>query len=367
MPGDRDHPLGGPEKGTPQSPLLRLKNLSKTFADIKVLNALRLDVAPGEVHAIVGQNGSGKSTIVKLLAGYHHADPGAEFWYREEPVHQDELSRKLRFVHQDLGLVSELSAVENLALRQALIGVPRRRRRRDHEILEAQELLRSLGLLAFDVTRPLAEASILQRTIVAIACALRGWDSEAGGILVLDEPTAVMPPKEADIVLKVARDLSEAGAGVIHVSHRLDEIFEVSDRVTILRNGQHVRTCSTAGITKAEMVQLMVGADINPDYRYSRPSQVGARRPVLEAEGVAGRYLHSASFALHESEILGVVGLPDSGRDELPWLLGDRSGAAIGGRVRESGHSGDWVELAHRQVSKVALLPVGCENLDRRC
>jgi ribose transport system ATP-binding protein len=339
------------------APVLDVRNLSKTFAGTKALDGLNFSLMPGEIHAVVGQNGSGKSTLIKVLAGFHRADGGANFALNGDDAHADQVSDALRFVHQDLGLIAELSAAENLALRGtfAAHGLTGFRRQR-WEAGETRRLLRPFGLGYFDVTRPVAETSMVERTIVALAAAVGDWHPTERGVLVLDEPTAVLPPKEARLLLDLVKEIRATGASVIYVSHRLDEVVEISDRVTILRNGRRVATRPSAQTSKAELIQLMVGADVDPDFSLERaPDDIGAA--VLEAEGIAGRFLKDASFKVHEREVLGIVGLPDSGRDELPRLLADGPSLASGGRVRLQSGGNQWSDLTTWRHPGIVLLP----------
>ena len=230
-----------------QRTLLRVTGVSKTFPGTKALDDVDFDVRAGEVHALVGHNGSGKSTLIKVLSGYHSPDPGALAWLDGEPVDIAELGHgthghagRLSFVHQDLGLVLELNAIDNLALHG---GFARTRfgRVKWREQARAGASADGTVRLDFDIHQPLSKATPVERTIVAIAAALQGW-SDAGGVLVLDEPTAVLPPGEVGRLFKIVRDLRRRGAGILYVSHRLDEIFELCDRVTVLRNGREVAT-----------------------------------------------------------------------------------------------------------------------------
>lgn len=341
----------------PDRPLLRVENLSKTFGATRVLNSVTMEVRAGSVHSLIGQNGSGKSTLVKLLSGYHHADNGARYWYEGESCAAEYVGKQLRFVHQNLGLVAELSAIENLALRAALPRTTsgRRTKRRD-ERAQAIELLARLGLPELDVTRPLASATVVERTVVAIAAALAGWIDDRSGVLVLDEPTAVMAPRETNRLLSVIRDLRDAGTGIIYVSHRLDELFEISNEVTVLRNGNLVATRPINELDPAELVRLMVGSDIEPHRRFLAQSQTGEREPVLVAQGVAGTRLRGVDLTLGRGEIVGIAGLPDSGRDELPRLLTDQARRATGGRIRTA-HTRTWSPLKRWRKPNTVLLP----------
>jgi ABC-type sugar transport system ATPase subunit len=162
-----------------------------------------------------------------------------------------------------------------------------------------------------DVRRPLAEATPVERTIVAIAAALQGWDPR-GGVLVLDEPTAVLPPSEVGHLFGIVRDLRAQGAAVLYVSHRLEEIFELADRVTVLRAGVKIETRDVAGLTEQQLVELMLGAGVEADYRAPLPEP--RHDVVLEVAGLTGRYLRGASFTLAKGEVL-VMCEPTAGVD----------------------------------------------------
>jgi ribose transport system ATP-binding protein len=164
----------------------------------------------------------------------------------------------------------------------------------------------------------------------------------------------VLPPGEVGRLFAIVRDLKARGAGVLYVSHRLDEIFELCDCVTVLRNGVRVATEPVAGLTKGRLVHLMLGVEMEPDYRAPVPEEVSSK-PVLEVKNLAGVYLRDANFTLYEGEVLGIAGLPDSGRDELPRLLTDRPDHAYGGSVRFSG--GEWTGIGHWTGEGLALLP----------
>lgn len=341
--------------------LLRVENLSKTFPGTRALTDVGLDIRPGEVHALLGHNGSGKSTLIKVLSGYHHPDPGARLFLDGRPMHFGALVRgrhsragQISFVHQNLGLVLELNAIDNLALHGGFARTRLGRVRWREQARIARRLMAPFAV-DFDVTMPLSKVTPVERTIVAIAAALQGWDGD-GGVLVLDEPTAVLPPGEVDRLFAIVDDLRARGAGILYVSHRLDEVFRLADRVTVLRNGRKVITRDVAGLTKSQLVHLMLGMEMEPDYRAAVPDEVGARR-LLEARNVSGTYLRDVSFTLHEGEVLGIAGLPDSGRDELPRVLTDMRRLATGGSVRLGGESGSWTPLTGWRDTSVALLP----------
>jgi len=335
--------------------VLRLAHLSKTFPGTKALDDVSLDIADGEIHALVGQNGSGKSTLIKVLAGYHRADPGASALLDGQPFSLHDTSGQrhdqLRFVHQDLGLVLEFSSCENLALLGGFVlnqvhGVRWREQAR-----QARLLLEPFGL-DLDVNQPLAAATPVQRTVVAIAAALAGWDG-GRGVLVLDEPTAVLPPAEVDRLLEIIEGIRSRGTAILYVSHRLDEVFRVADRVTVLRGGRAVATRSVAGLDKQALAELMVGADVDAGYRAGL--DVADERPVvLRARNVTGRFLAGVDMELHAGEVLGVAGLPGSGRSELPYaIVGSLKGAS--GEIRLD--DGRWEPLRKATSFDIPLVP----------
>jgi ABC-type sugar transport system ATPase subunit len=236
-----------PESGSgAQTPVLRIEHLSKTFPGTKALDDVALEVAEGEIHALVGQNGSGKSTLIKVLAGYHQADPGSHVWLNGEEFDvaktTDARHNRLRFVHQDLGLFLELSAVDNLALRGGFLLDPTHRVKWKAQAELTRTLLAPFDL-DLDVNRPMSEATPVQRTIVAIAAALAGWEG-GPGVLVLDEPTAVLPPSDVERLLEIVERVRSRGTSIVYVSHRLDEVFRVADTVTVLRGGKLIVTVS---------------------------------------------------------------------------------------------------------------------------
>jgi ABC-type sugar transport system ATPase subunit len=216
----------------------------------------------------------------------------------------------------------------------------------------ANELLYPFGL-DLDVTLPLSKASPVERTLVAIVAALQGWDDK-DGVLVLDEPTAVLPPDEVNRLFRIIRQVRARGSGVLYVSHRLDEVVGLCDRVTVLRGGKKVCTRPVAGLSKRELVHMMLGVEMEPDYQAPIPEKVD-EQTVLEVKGLAGTYLRGAAFSLHRGEVLGIAGLPDSGRDELPRLLTDRRMHARAGMVRCG--TGDWTAVNRWDAGGVVLLP----------
>ncbi|CAM5707652.1 Sugar ABC transporter ATP-binding protein OS=Streptomyces alboniger OX=132473 GN=CP975_27910 PE=4 SV=1 [Streptomyces alboniger] len=275
------------------SPVLSITGLSKRFGGTQALRDVDLDIAQGEIHALVGPNGSGKSTLIKILAGYHQADAGAEARLDGEPFDLGSDHDRLRFVHQELGLVGELSAMDNLALSRGFarsrLGNIRWREQEQRTV----ELVHRFGL-DIDVRRPLVDATPVQRTVVAIAAALQGWEADQG-LLVLDEPTAVLPPGEVGKLLDIVREVRRGGASVLYVSHRLDEIFQVADRVTVIRGGRRIATRPVRGLTPQSLASLMAGEAT--ERSAERPKVSATSRPgelALEARELTGGPLRGA-------------------------------------------------------------------------
>ncbi|HEY2936296.1 MAG TPA: sugar ABC transporter ATP-binding protein [Gaiellaceae bacterium] len=341
-----------------EEPIFRVQHLSKTFPGTRALVDVSLDVRAAEIHALVGQNGSGKSTLIKVLAGYHSPDPGASAEFDGEVLHlghAGETDERLRFVHQDLGLVLELSAMENLALRGGF------RRSRSGRVSWREQAAETRSVLArfgveLDIHRPLSEATPVERTVVAVAAALQGWHG-GRGLLVLDEPTAVLPHDEVERLFGFVREVRRAGTSVIYVSHRLDEIFELADRVTILRGGRLVATVPVTDVDTARLAALMVGEEVDPDYR----APVGTRPDapvVLEVRDVHGRWLRGAGLDVHRGEILGIAGLAGAGVQELPYAIcGAASDGVVSGRIRLPQRSGAWTEISAAADLGIPLLP----------
>ncbi|HEV3055489.1 MAG TPA: sugar ABC transporter ATP-binding protein [Solirubrobacteraceae bacterium] len=342
-------------RGQRGAPALRVERLSKTFPGTRALIDASIEIRAGEVHALVGQNGSGKSTLIKTLAGYHTPDPGAVAELAGEPFALGHtVPDGLRFVHQDLGLVLELNAMDNLALRGDFIRGFGGRVRWADQIEETYRILERFDV-ELDIHRPLAEASPVQRTVVAIAGALRNWQG-GGGVLVLDEPTAVLPHDEVERLLAMVREVRRSGTSVLYVSHRLDEIFEIADRVTVLRAGRVVQTLPVSDVDQRGLAQLMVGADVDPDYR----APVAARPDspvVLELRDIRARRLHGLNLDVHRGEILGVAGLAGDGVNDLPYVIAGYPRHPTAGRIRLPQRSSGWTDVADAHRLGIPLVP----------
>jgi ABC-type sugar transport system ATPase subunit len=333
-------PTASAGRGDPvdrESPLLSVRGISKTFAGTKALDDISFDLYRGEILAIVGQNGSGKSTLVKVLAGVHQADPGGRvevFDAQGHSARRREARREhLHFIHQDLGLIEPLSTTENLDLARPLGPRDLLPGRRRGEHARAAQLVQRTGA-SIDVRAPIARLSPAERTIVALARAMNGWH-RPDGILVLDEPTASFHSSEADRLFDAIRQVAGAGAGVLFISHRLDEVRAIADRVMVLRDGRSVFECPAHEADDASLVRAIVGSDLN-EHRQDNATSMGEVR--LRVTDLSGYRLSGLSFSVRAGEILGVNGVLGSGREELgPLLFGALSRRA--GNVEVDGIS----------------------------
>jgi ribose transport system ATP-binding protein len=323
----------------PEQPTaLETTGLVKRFGATLALDDLTLRVGPGEVRALLGENGSGKSTLIKILSGYHVPDAGTVRVRGSElsaGSPESSAARGLRFVHQNLGLVRSLTVAENLCLAGGYamrFGTIQERKTR----AAVREELARLGL-DLDPKRRVDELSPAEQTGVATARALRGIaGQEPGGgaaVLVLDEPTANLPEGEVNRLLDIVRSVAASGTAVIYVTHRLEEVTEIADSVTILRDGREVLT--TAGnVNQRSMLHHMLGLELEKtDARATPPPPSStAGEPLLSVDGLVGERLGGITLQVAPGEIVGVSGITGSGREEL---AGSVFGAVerLGGRV----------------------------------
>ena len=318
--------------GTPVRTVLSIRNLSKTFLGQRALSEVDFDLRAGEVHALLGQNGCGKSTLIKCLAGYHEPDPGAEFRLDDRllptPYQPADATRAgLVFVHQDLGLIPNLSVAENFAISRSFDTKPLRRIHWKAIATRAVGELRTLGH-DFDPRTPVGRLSVAEQTIVAIARALASAE-EGAKVLVLDEPTAALPDarrtvtagsrNEVDLLFAAVRKVVAGGVGVIYVSHKLHEIIELADRATTLRDGRLIGTVPMASVSERDLVKIIVGREVATLQRDRDPIATGER--LLQVNGLSGRRVRDMSFAVSRGEVIGVAGMLGSGRSELARLL----------------------------------------------
>jgi rhamnose transport system ATP-binding protein len=297
--------------------LLRATNISKSFAGVHALRHASFDLRPGEVHALVGENGAGKSTLIKIITGAHQPDEGTlEVGGRVIEENSPVISRSLGIaaIYQQPALFPDLTVAENIALGLEP-GGPWRPVRWGERRRRARDLLGRVGA-HIEPDAVVSDLSMPEQQLVEIARAL-GADAR---VLIMDEPTASLSEREVERLFRVVRDLRGRGVGIIYISHRLDELFQVADRVTVLRDGRAVDTRPMAGVDKGELIRLMVGREITAVFpkREVPPGDV-----VLELRGVGCREsgVRGVSFAVRAGEIVGLAGLVGAGRTELARVL----------------------------------------------
>ncbi len=312
-----------------QEDVLDIRSLSKSFPGQKALDGAHLTVRSGQIHALLGQNGSGKSTLIKLLAGIHRPDPGADVSLFGGERHYSGSGaidhRRIRVMHQDLGLVGSLNAVENLALGRGFHSDRVGRIRWSAERRRASELLAEFGV-DIDPRRPVAALAPYERSILGLARAMQDWDPR-GGLLILDEPTATLPAAGVARLFAAVRRVAARGAGILFVTHRLDEVFDLAHWVTVLRDGRTVASRSLDGLSKDALIELIIGRPIGE--LYTDPPTVLADTVML-ASNLWGEIVESFTLSLHRGEIVGIAGLVGSGREEIGPLLGGVTRRACG-------------------------------------
>ena len=292
--------------------VLELKNISKRFGGVEVLHGVSFGLRPGEVHALLGENGAGKSTLIKVITGIHQAD-GGEIYLNDKHVHfNDPLQARLAgiaAIYQELSLCPDLNVAENIFLGRQPTAVGGRI---DWRKLysEADRLLTSLGV-HLDLKAKARNLSIAQMQSVEIARAF----SLNARILIMDEPTSSLTLNEVAELFGLVRRLRSEGTAIIFISHRLEELFEVADRVTVLRDGSYVETRQVKDVTRDELVRLMVGRTISNLFpkQEVQPGEVALKVEHLSCAGI----FEDISFEIHKGEILGMAGLVGAGRTDV--------------------------------------------------
>jgi ribose transport system ATP-binding protein len=301
------------------APILEMRAISKTFPGVRALANVALSVRPGEIHALMGENGAGKSTLMKILSGAYIADPGGEILIDGSPVQIDgPLSAKahgIAVIYQELSLAPNLTVAENIYMGRE----PKARGFIDRAamVAGAQPVLVRLGA-TFRPTDLVADLSIAERQMVEIARAIHAH----ARILVMDEPTTALSSRETDRLFDLVRQLRAENLAIIYISHRMNEIYELADRVSVLRDGSYVGTLDRAALSAEALVKMMVGRDLSGFYKKDSSQHHAAGAVVLEVERYAdGRRVEDVSFSLRAGEVLGLAGLVGSGRTEVARLI----------------------------------------------
>ena len=291
--------------------ILRMKGITKSFSGVTVLDNVDFDLKKGEVHALLGENGAGKSTMMKILGGIYKPDSGELVLNGKTVVMSNPLvarSLGISFIHQEISLVEELTIAQNMFLgdepRKGKIFV-------DNKTIKkrAQKMLDELKL-NLDADQKIGTLSVAQQQMVEIAKAV----SFNAQIVIMDEPTAALTPSEVESLFKQIDILKEKNVSIIYISHRLEEIAVVADRLTVLRDGKYIGT-RPASISQEEIIQMMVGRELSD--MYAQNEKIGSDETIFEVKHFRNRRLKDVSIDLKRGEILGIAGLVGAGRTEL--------------------------------------------------
>ena len=290
--------------------LVQLVEISKTFPGVKALDHVSLDLRPGEVHALIGENGSGKSTLMKILSGVYMKDEGKVIVNGKEMNFQkprDAQDAGIAIIHQELNLCRHLTVAENIFLgREFQNGIFLDKK---HQIEEAQKILDRLEV-DLDPNSRVSELTVSKQQMVEIAKAI----SANANVVIMDEPTSALTIKEIDDLFSIIKVLRKQGKGIIYITHRLEELNAITDRITIIRDGQHIITTDFKNLSADDIIRYMVGRELKEKFpRIQMP--VG--KTIFEVKNLsAGKAVRDVSFTVREGEILGIAGLMGAGRTE---------------------------------------------------
>ena len=293
-----------------KTPILKMTNIVKEFPGVKALDGVNIELHEGKVMALMGENGAGKSTLMKILSGVYKKDGGEIFYQgKKEDIKgpKDATKKGIAIIHQELNLVNDLSIGENIFLGRE----PKKGFKIDFNKLhsDSEVLLKRLNI--DKSSRELVKnLSIGEKQMIEIAKAL----SLDAKIIIMDEPTDALTDKEADSLFKVINELKADNKAVVYISHRLKEIFEICDYITVLRDGKYVGQEEIANLTEDKMIEMMVGRKLTDQFPRL---EVEKGETILKLENVSNKFVNSISFEVKSGEILGIAGLMGAGRSEL--------------------------------------------------
>ncbi len=296
--------------------ILRLENITKSFPGVKALDSIKLCIKRGEIHALIGENGAGKSTLIKILAGIYHPDTGT-IYIDEVPITMDSVltSQKsgISVIHQELSLAENMTIMENIYLGR----IPRRKNglvddRKMYE--DTKRLLHTVGLDDLQPDEKVEKLSVAKQQMIEICRSL----STNCKILIMDEPTASLAAAEVETLIKLMKQLKEKGVTILFISHKLNEIYEVCERITVLRDGKYIGTETVEELSYDRLINMMVGREITNIFppHINKPGEV-----FFAVNDICSDKVRNVSFDLRKGEILGFYGLMGSGRSEIMRAL----------------------------------------------
>lgn len=299
------------KKETSNAPILELRNITKKFPGVTALSGVNLDIRPGEVHALVGENGAGKSTLIKVMTGFHQMNEGqllidgkqVNFTHPYQAIEAG-----IACIYQELSIVPQIDVAKNLFLGNWPVKGgfldSKTQYAAAEKVLERIHLEVSPKVMAGDL-------SIAQQQMIEIGRAL----TRNARIIIMDEPTSSLTDREADILMDLIRQLKEEGTSIIYISHKLDEVLAISDRITVLCDGRNVTTVENQGITRQKLIEYMLGRPLSNMYN-KQPAELG--EPILRVEGLSRKgAFENVSFEARRGEVLGFFGLVGAGRSEI--------------------------------------------------
>src|SRR5690606_33527249 len=306
-------------------PVIAARGISKQFAGVEVLSDVDLDLLPGEIHALLGENGAGKSTFAKILAGVHRPTRGTlALGGQQVEIHNPIAAQRLgiTLIHQEPISFPDLSVAENLVMGRTA-GAPLARVNWAEMTRDANRLMDMLGV-RIDVTRPMRGLSIADQQMVEIARALAS-DSR---LIIMDEPTAPLTPREVETLFKIARQLRDDGRTIVFISHRLEEVRELCDRVTIFRDGNKVETAPITDLSDADIIRLMIGRPLK-EYMHKHRAEIGEVKLAVENLS-SPAFAEDVSCSVRKGEIVGLGGIVGAGRSDVARAIFGIAPAASG-------------------------------------
>ena len=323
--------------------VLEMRHIAKSFPGVKVLDDVTLQVKPGEVHALMGENGAGKSTLMKILMGIYTADAGEVILSGEHLLERgprEAMDKGIAMIHQELNPIMDMQVYENIYIGRELrkgILVDRKAM-----IRETEDLLRELGI-NIPAVAYMRDLSVAQCQLIEIVKAI----SISAKVVVMDEPTSAITEREVETLFAQIRRLKSEGVAIIYISHKMDEIFQICDTITVLRDGHFIGTDAAANMTNEQLIRMMVGRDITEVFPKAE-AEIGD--VLLEVKNLSyGRQVKNVSFSLRRGEVLGIAGLVGAGRSELAetiFAMRQKSAGEIliGGKPVEIRHPKDAIQ-----------------------
>ena len=352
---------------------LYAKSIAKSFGATRALKGVDLVIKPGEIHGLLGQNGCGKSTLIKVLAGYHEPDRGGELWINGEriplPIEPgDFMKYGISFVHQDLGLIPSLSVIDNWTINQVSTQkMPFINWKKQKQY--AKDIFEHYGL-NIDPDDIVADLGPVQKAMLAIIRAVVNLKvndivrEKRRGLLVLDEPTVYLPRQDVNTLFSLVREISEEGISVMFVSHDIDEVIELTDSFSVLRDGRNVGEGITKQMSKEKIIEIILGEKLEKYHVSNEGDSAFENGDKVEISGLKGLIVNNLSFDVHEGEVVGITGLAGSGFEEVPYLICGAKDYQRG-NLKMKGKNHNLADFTPKKAveEKISLIPVdrgGC-------